>query len=162
MDISIFNEVYEENKKIDKYFIKYYGNSEDIMLKNRLELLVELGELANESRCFKYWINKPVDHKLVLFEYADVIVMVLYFFRELDISLDDDFPEENNLNLLDEFMYLYEALSRFNKEYTKDLIKDIFINVIRLGKLLNLDMNEVISTCLEKININKERFNFND
>ena len=162
MKISDFEKVYIENKKIDEYFIKDYGNSEDIILKNKLELLVELGELANESRCFKYWVDKPVNHELVLFEYADVLVMILYFFNVFNISLDEEFPEENNFLVIDEFMYLYEQLSRFNKEYTKDIIKDIFVNFIRLGKLLNLSADEIIDTCLKKININKERFNFND
>ena len=162
MKVIDFEKVYIENKKIDEYFIKDYGNSEDIILKNKLELLVELGELANETRCFKYWVNKPVNHELVLFEYADVLVMILYFFNVINISLEEEYPKENDLDLLNEFMYLYEQLSKFNKEYTKDIIKDIFINFIRLGKLLNLNSNEIIDTCLKKININIERFNFND
>ena len=127
-----------------------------------MELLVELGELANECKCFKYWINKPVDHKLVLFEYADVLVMILYFFREFDISLNEEFSLENDLDLVNEFMYLYEQLCRFNKEYTEDIIKDVFVNFLRLGKLLDLGTDEIINTCLEKININIERFNFSD
>ena len=162
MIISDFEKVYNANKKIDEYFIKDYGNSEDIILKNKLELLVELGELANESRCFKYWINKPVNHELVLFEYADVLVMILYFFNVFNISLEEEYPKENDLDTVNEFMYLYEQLSRFNKEYTKEIIKDVFVNTIRLGKLLNLKTDEVIDTCLKKININFERFNFND
>lgn len=162
MKVIDFEKVYIENKKIDEYFIKDYGNSEDIILKNKLELLVELGELANETRCFKYWVNKPVNHELVLFEYADVLVMILYFFNVFNISLEEEYPKENDLDTVNEFMYLYEQLSRFNKEYTKDIIKDIFINFIRLGKLLNLNSNEIIDTCLKKININIERFNFND
>ena len=59
-------------------------------------------------------------------------------------------------------MYLYDSFIRFNKEYSKDVIKDAFVNFIRLGKLLNLSTDEVIDSCNKKININKERFNFNN
>lgn len=162
MNITIFNKIYNENKKLDKIFLDVYGNSEDIILKNKLELLVELGELCNESKCFKYWSKKEADKELVLEEYADVLLMIFYFFRELDISLEEEFPKENNLNLIDEFMYLYEKISIFNKQYNKELLKDIFINFIRLGKLLNLTIDEIINNSFNKININKERFDFND
>ena len=162
MNITIFNKIYNENKKLDKIFLDVYGNSEDIILKNKLELLVELGELCNESKCFKYWSRKEANRELVLEEYADVLLMIFYFFRELDISLEEEFPKENNLNLIDEFMYLYEKISIFNKQYNKELLKDIFINFIRLGKLLNLTIDEIINNSFNKININKERFDFND
>ncbi len=160
MKIDNFNIVYEKNKELDKHFLSIYGNSEDIILKNKLELLVELGELCNESRCFKYWTKKEVNKELVLYEYADVILMILYFFNQFDISLNEEFPIENNLDIIDEFIYLYNTMSRFKDEYNKDVIKDIFVNTLRLGKLLNLNDKEVIDSCLNKININIERFEF--
>ncbi len=49
-----------------------------------LALLVELGELANETRCFKYWSNKgPSPKEVVLDEYSDA----LHFFLSLGIPL---------------------------------------------------------------------------
>ena len=159
MNILDFNDVYNENKKLDKIFLENYGNSEDIILKNKLELLVELGELCNESKCFKYWSRKEANRELVLEEYADVLLMIFYFFRELDISLTEGFPSENNLNLIDEFIYLFNIISRLKDEYNKDILKDIFVNTLRLGKLLKFSEEEIISNCLNKINIDKERFN---
>ena len=42
--------------------------------KRLLALTVELGELANETRCFKYWSLKPASPKeIVMDEYADGI-----------------------------------------------------------------------------------------
>ena len=159
MNILDFNDIYNENKKLDKIFLENYGNSEDIVLKNKLELLVELGELCNESKCFKYWSRKEANRELVLEEYADVLLMIFYFFRELDVSLNENFPKENNLDLIDEFIYLFNIISRFRYEYNKDIIKDIFINTLRLGKMLNFSFDEIKNSCLNKINIDKERFN---
>ena len=49
-----------------------------------LALLVELGEFANETRCFKYWSEKPPSPKeRILDEYADA----LHFFLSLGVML---------------------------------------------------------------------------
>ena len=159
MKIDSFKEVYDENRKLDKAFLDLYGNGPDIVLKNKIELLVELGELCNESRCFKYWSNKEVDRKLLLFEYADVIIMTLYFFDQYNISLDEEFPTQNDLDAINEFIFLYGEMAKFGKEDTRDLIKNIFVNVIRLGNLLGLSETEVLDSCLEKIKITFGRLN---
>ena len=47
--------LYERNKILDSEFMnKYINDDTDLHKKNCLELNEELGELANESRCFKY------------------------------------------------------------------------------------------------------------
>ena len=161
MDILKFNKVYDENKKLDSLFIQLYDNSEDIILKNKLELLVELGELANETKCFKYWSKKMPNKDLVLEEYADTLLMVFYFFRELDIDLMDVFPNPIKEDINNKFITLYKLMSIFREEYTKDIIKEIFINLLDLGNLLKLTDNEIIYSCLNKIEIDKQRFTTN-
>ena len=84
MKYNIFNDVYEANKELDKMFDNEFKDSEMIK-KNKLELLVEIGELANETRYFKYWSNKEVNLDLVKEEYADRLIMTLYFFNILII-----------------------------------------------------------------------------
>ena len=158
MNINDFSKVYEENKTLDKLFIDKYGNNDDIILKNQLELLVELGELANETKCFKYWSVKNANKDKVLEEYADVILMIFYFFRELDVSLSENFPNENNANLIDEFIILFELMAKFRYKYERELIKEIFINMLKLGELLELSSDEIINSCLNKIKIDRDRF----
>ena len=49
-------EIYQESKRLDSLFGEQNDLfSDEIIEKNILELLVEFGELANETRCFKYW-----------------------------------------------------------------------------------------------------------
>ena len=49
-----------------------------------LALLVEFGEFANATRCFKYWSNKPSEAQdIVLDEYVDG----LHFFLSLGIDI---------------------------------------------------------------------------
>lgn len=158
MDIKKLNQVYNQNKLLDTMFAKVYGNSIDIIEKNKLELLVELGELANESKCFKYWSKKEANRELVLEEYADTLLMVFYFFNQFNISLDEEFPRENNYDIVNEFMDLFNLISRLKDEYTKDLIKEIFVNMLRLGTLLGFSIDEIIESSLKKIKIDMKRF----
>ena len=48
--------IYKETKYLDDLFAQKYDiKSPEIIQKYKLELLVEFGELANETRCFKFW-----------------------------------------------------------------------------------------------------------
>lgn len=154
-----FQELYDRNKELDNLFYQKYGNSQEIIDKNKLELLVELGELANETRCFKYWSTKKPNKDRALEEYADVMLMIMYFFNELNISLDEEFPEYcKQDDILALFTYLFYLSSRIREEYNKEIIKEIFVNFLKLGYMLKLTNKEIISNCYKKIDINKKRF----
>ena len=48
-----YNDIYNRNKKLDDIFMnKYMYAEKKYYEKNCLELIVELCELANESKCF--------------------------------------------------------------------------------------------------------------
>ena len=156
MNYSIFSNVYESNKELDKMFDVF--NDREIVKKNKLELLVEIGELANETRFFKYWSNKPMDINLVKGEYADCIIMTLYFFNILNISLDEDFPNIDKYDKVDIFGRLYKLASDFYYNSDKNIIKEIFVTLINLGYLIGFNNDDIINACLTKINKDKERF----
>src|SRR5690625_909139 len=53
-------------------------HNKDVFQEKYLALLVELGELANETRCFKFWSMKPPsDKKVILEEFVDGIHFLL-------------------------------------------------------------------------------------
>ncbi len=129
-----------------------------IFKKNVLELLVEIGELANETRCFKYWsIKGPSDKKDILEEYADCMLMTFMFCNYIDISLDEEFEEPTQRDINEQFIYLYKLCSDIIDNYNKEHIKKILANVVYLGKLLNFTDEDIINGCLHKINKNKSR-----
>ncbi len=155
-----FQIIYDKNKELDAMFDKEYDNTkEDIILKNKLELLVELGELANETKCFKYWSKKTPNKEAVLEEYADCLLMILLFFNMLNISLESTFNNENDLDLIKEFIYLFNISSTLEENFNEETLKNIFVNFIRLGHLLEFTDEEIINASLNKIKINFERFN---
>ena len=157
MDYSIFNEVYKANKELDKMFDNTFKDVE-IIKKNKLELLVEIGELANETRYFKYWSNKPIDLESVKDEYADCLIMTFYFFNILNIGLDEEFMEIVDYNKVDIFGRLYKLASDFYYNSDKIIIKEIFVTLINLGYLIGFNDNDVINACMNKINKDKAKF----
>jgi len=157
MNYMIFNDVYTSNKELDEMFNTTFPDIE-MVKKNKLELLVEIGELANETRYFKYWSNKPIDMQLVKEEYADCIIITLYFFNIMKISLDEEFIKIDNYNKVDIFGRLYKLASDFYYNDDKNIIKEIFVTIINLGYLIGFNDDDIINACMAKINKNKAMF----
>ena len=157
MNFMIFNEVYDANKELDKMFDNTFKDNE-IIKKNKLELLVEIGELANETRYFKYWSKKPIDMNLVCGEYADCIIMTLYFFNIMNINLYEDFPKINEYDKVDIFARLYKLASDFYYCDNKEIIKEVFVTLINLGYIIGFNDTDIINSCMTKINKDKDKF----
>ena len=157
MNYSIFNKVYEENKKLDAMFENSFTDSK-MHEKNKLELLVEIGELANETRFFKYWSNKKMNIDLVKGEFADCFMMALSFFDVLNISLDGEFKKTIDYDKTDIFAKLYELGILFYKSDSIEIIKEFFSTLITLGYIIGFTDEDIIDFTLAKIERNKERF----
>ena len=157
MNYMIFNDVFNSNKELDEMFNNTFPDSE-MVKKNKLELLVEIGELANETRYFKYWSNKPMDMDLVRGEYADCIIITLYFFNIMNINLDEKFNEIDNYGNVDIFGRLYKLASDFYYNNDREVIKEIFVTIIKLGYMIGFNNNDIINACMMKINKNKAHF----
>ena len=157
MDYMIFDKVYQANKELDEMFNKTFPDSE-MVKKNKLELLVEIGELANETRYFKYWSNKPIDIELVKGEYADCLIMTFYFFNIMNINLDEKFMEIEEYNKVDIFGRLYKLASDYYYNDEKNIIKEIFVTLINLGYMIGFNDSDIIDACMTKINKNKAHF----
>ena len=156
--------LYKRNKVLDSEFMnKYINDDKNLHKKNCLELIVELGELANESRCFKYWSIKKVNREYLLEEYADCLLMVLYMFNYYNIvniySMDKKYSDD----ILIVFNDLIRMCTKFmdNIGIDEDYVMDVFNYLLHLGKLLCLNDDGIIRACYDKIIKNEERLNSN-
>ena len=159
-----YNDIYRKNKKLDDIFMNKYMDTESSYYeKNCLKLIVEIGELANESKCFKYWTVKKPDKELVLEEFADTLLMVLYMFNIYNVDSVSTIDVDMSLNVLVEFNILIRMCTNLmNKDDINELyLKEIFTRLIHIGKLLGLSENEIIDACYKKIFKNEERLNSN-
>jgi len=155
-----YKEVYEKNKKLDDIFIEKYEKDQPFYFeKNCLGFLVELGELANETKCFKYWTIKESNRKAVLEEFADCITMTLCFFNVLNLNLENFKEHYKSDNVLEIFNYLYQQGAKLMIKINEDLVKDIFVNLLHLAKLLELSEDEIINAINKKQDKIEQRLN---
>lgn len=129
--------LYKMQEKLDKYIIKnrkIVMNEEELLDKTILALLVEVGELANATRCFKHWSLKgPESKERLLDELADCWHFYLSIGNQLNLSYKRTENEDNNIHYIAEhelleliFINIYNDISniaalpipRMKLEYT--------------------------------------------
>ena len=119
----------------DNHHVTYASTRE----RRILALLVEIGEFANATRCFKYWSNKKSEPQdIVLDEYVDG----LHFFLSLGIDINVSKKKYNYTkkadNLAKQVLETYRLASIFYKNQDeKSYIKafQAFINIVPLLKV---------------------------
>ena len=154
-------EIYKQSKYIDTLFSQQYNiKSSENIRKYTLELLVELGELANETRCFKFWSNKgPSEKEVILEEYIDCLFILLYFCNILSISLEEEFPLSQNQNMVDTFLLLYSLGVEFSKTLDKNVLKRLVIELFHLKDLLDFTIEDLQEETYKKKRIITKRLN---
>lgn len=142
---------YQKNKKLDEEFnSKYQENEPEFYEKNCIELLVEIGEFINETKCFKYWSIKSPNKEKMLEELADCLNMIFYFYGLLNIKITDFANTKivkNRLNQINHIYYLSANL--FNNLNAQD-IKNIFINLLDFAYYLGIKEEEILEKLEEK------------
>ena len=157
-----YMEYYQRNKHLDKMYEEKYGQIDDKCYeKNCLELIVEICELCNESKCFKYWTIKKPDRKLLLGEYADCLSMVFYMFNYYNIEEFDLV----DMDLSDDIVVAFNDIIRMctmlmnDDNVNEDLLMKIFTYLYHIGKLLGIDDKEILDACYMNLGKNIERLN---
>jgi len=149
-------------KKLDEQIIKEHGlEDQKLLFKKFLALRVELGELANETRCFKYWSYKePAPVKKILEEFVDCIHFLL------SIAIDIDFPIEkydftpyiqDQQDLVSQFNACFYTIYAAEERFSNFNVKYMFENFLGLGKMLGFSYEDIENAYLEKNKINFER-----
>ena len=155
--MKFLSEVYKKNNILDDIFIdKFSLVDKDMFRKNKIELLVEIGELANETKCFKYWTKKEPNRELVKEEYADCIIMTLCLYNYYDMKLDDiEYERINDIN--DVFAKLYQLASSVYFNDNKEELQKVLFYLINLAELLNITKDEIVEASLKKIELDTKR-----
>ena len=129
-----------------------------LLQKKTLSLQVELGELANETRCFKFWsTKKPSSADVILEEYVDCLHFILSI--GLEKNLEDIILISKSISseLFEQFLALYVNISDFIVCSSKDNYFTIFQNFLSLGQNLGFSEDDIENAYLYKNNINHER-----
>lgn len=87
------SDLLKKQEQLDNYIIK--SKNLDLKPQERLSntilaMMVEVGEMANEIRCFKHWSNKSASSKeIILEEYIDVLHFFLSIANQLGFTEND-------------------------------------------------------------------------
>ena len=134
------NNLYQKQAELDQRIADNHHISYATTRERRiLALLVEFGEFANATRCFKYWSNKPSETQdIVLGEYVDG----LHFFLSLGIDIKVSKRQYNYTkhadNLTKHILEVYRLAAIFyKKQDEKSYVKafQAFINIVPLLKV---------------------------
>lgn len=112
-----------------------------------LALLVEIGELANATRAFKYWSLKPSEDRAILLdEYADG----LHFFLSLAIVFNFDvdevvYPEisHNKASIVSSVLAVYEKIMDFKTNETQASYFTALQAFLTLGSALQFTPDDI-------------------
>ena len=155
----MLNEVYKRNIELDQIFNDNYSSDTDVFKSNCIELLVELGEFINETKCFKYWSTKKTNKEMVLEEYADVITMILYFANLNRMDITNYKITSTDKDLLELINETYNLCTNLMDNMTEDLVGKILTNALQIAYLLDLKEEEIIEAIKHKHEIVYERLN---
>lgn len=135
----------------DRIVAEHNLKGDSLLPKQLLALHVELGELANETNCFKYWSNKgPSDKSIILEEYVDCLHFILTIglnkkYSDIEISST---PSE--YNLIDQFLNLYIDVNDLLIASSKDHYITLFEDFLSLGVTLGFSENDIEEAYLIK------------
>lgn len=155
-----WEKLYQTQKQLDQYIIDNHNLSaeEDLFQHRYLALLVELGELANETRCFKFWSTKSKSEtEIILDEYVDGIHFILSLGLEKDYYFSLTEIEDISFSETEQFNRVFAAAVQFKQQTTKENYDNLFINYLQLGQLLGFQAEHIQAAYYKKNEVNFAR-----
>ncbi|WP_079530478.1 dUTP diphosphatase [Halobacillus hunanensis] len=149
---------YHMQQKLDDYITHTHDLQEVNVVDHKiLALLVEIGELANETRCFKFWSNKPASPKeVVLEEYVDGLHFILSLGLDLGFRYQGTALNEKR-NQTEAFLSIFTAIENFKLQKDKTSYVELFEAFLSLGKTLGFQAEELQKAYIDKNEVNFER-----
>lgn len=155
-----FSQLFQMQRDLDHYIEQQRGITEDVFERKVLALLVELGELANETRCFKFWSSKgPSDRPVILEEYVDSVhfLLSLGIEKNLDHELAEWPRDQHHQDLTESFLHTYESIAVLRGDPTLSHYKDVWSNYAEIARHLGFTTEDVTSAYVKKNEINYAR-----
>ncbi|BAQ11716.1 dutpase [Bacillus sp. OxB-1] len=139
-------------------FIQSNRKAGDVFEEKGLALLVELAELANETRCFKFWSTKgPSERAVILEEYVDSIHFLLSLGIEKGFDTLGNWPNERVEGSLTQlFLKTAASIDKFLHELTMDRYEQVWSHYGAIARELGFSHEDILSAYIEK---NEENFN---
>lgn len=155
-------QLFKMQQQLDSHIAENHQlSNKNLFHEKTLALLVELGELANETRCFKFWSLKPAsERQVILEEFVDGVHFML------SLGLDCNFETEvtaitveetNNENITDQFLKVFSAIEQFKTNHTIAKYNNMLTKFFTLGNMLGFSSEDVYDAYIKKNEVNFQR-----
>lgn len=131
--------LYEFGNKLDRQIHSRVDLQEKALISQKiLALQVKIGELANETECYKFWLAKKITiRREVLEKYKEVLYLALSIGIEKDFT-ETEFPVKAvESDLTNQFLNLFIDINDFmvcsSKDHYITLIEDLLSLSLSLG-----------------------------
>ena len=161
--MSDFYKIYQLQKELDESIKEKFNlTCDSTRIRRILATQVELAELANETRCFKYWSTKgPAPRSVILEEYADGI----HFLVSLGISYGFDFEAKNlfeiaqksSLDLSEQFLNMFAQVAKLKDDTSIATWEETFLMYIQIGYSLDFSKEDIVDFYIQKNEKNHTR-----
>ena len=153
------HKLFEMQEELDRFIQSNRGVNEDVFRKKGLALLVELAELANETRCFKFWSTKgPSERKIILEEYVDSIHFLLSLGIEKHLNTLETWPSAvNQKDLTELFLGTQQKILKFMDNYSMSTYQEIWSWYGGIANALDFSYDEVLEAYISKNETNYKR-----
>ncbi|ARI76847.1 dUTP diphosphatase [Halobacillus mangrovi] len=153
-----WEKLYQMQKTLDQYIEENHQLADiNVVDEKILALLVELGELANETRCFKFWSTKPASEKqVILEEYVDGLHFLLSLGLDLGYRYSPQTVHPYNTKT-DAFLKVYSHIEQLRNETNETTYSNAFHSYLQLGETLGLKEEELMDAYHSKNIVNYER-----
>lgn len=139
----------KQSEKNSKLIIDPSLDEYKLSARRNLELNVKLSHLADETKCYKYWIddNTDINENVVFQKYLDL------FSQILTLGLDKDYIDSYNVKVVesdyclsDQFLNIYIDINDLTISPSEDHYQTLLEDFISLGLTLGYSQQKIIDT----------------
>ena len=155
----VLDELFKAQSGLDSRIAsEHHVTYENTREKRIMALIVEIGELANTTRCFKYWSNKGMEAKeVILDEYADG----LHFFLSLGIDIKTKKTKyrstKHKNDLTQQFHLVYQNIKSFHLHQRDKYYIKAFQSFLNLMPLIGFKWEDLEEAYYKKLKVNYQR-----
>lgn len=158
MKINI-DRILELQKQLDNNIhTKHNINPKEVFEKRRLALIVEVCEMINVNRCFKFWsLKKDYDKQVLGDEFVDCLHFILsislhFNLDQTEYEIKDVVYDDNELTLK-----VLDLISLAGKIESKDDCKKFIIQLFELAFTFGFTAQDIIDFYIKKNQVNFKR-----
>ena len=158
-DKIILDDLFALQAELDEEIAKnHHIDYESTYSRRVLALLVELGEFANETRCFKYWSYKaPSPKEVILDEYADGLHFLLSLGVMMGVSQYTHHFHVREKDLTEAILMVYKDVSDLKDNFDPEHYAKAFADYLNIIPLFDYSSQEVIDAYKAKCGKNHIR-----